>query len=131
MHASLPGFRMPDDEQVQHAADAFRMLSDPTRMKIMWALLQGETSVACLAELVGAAPTAVSQHLSKLRLAGIVRGRRQGTYVYYTAADEHVRRLLTEALFHAEHDLERGNRPVDDGAATDSAGTPTPGASPR
>ena len=119
---------MPDDEQVQHAADAFRMLSDPTRMKIMWALLQGETSVACLAELVGAAPTAVSQHLSKLRLAGIVRGRRQGTYVYYTAADEHVRRLLTEALFHADHDLERGHGP--EGAAADRAG-PTPGASLR
>jgi len=129
MHASLPGFRMPDDEQVQHAADAFRMLSDPTRMKIVWALLQGETSVACLAELVGAAPTAVSQHLSKLRLAGIVRGRRQGTYVYYTAADEHVRRLLTEALFHTDHDLERGHGP--EGATPDSAGPTTPGASLR
>ena len=131
MHASLPAFRMPDDEQVQHATDAFRMLSDPTRMKIMWALLQGETSVACLAELVGAAPTAVSQHLSKLRLAGIVRGRRQGTYVYYTAADEHVRRLLTEALFHADHDLEGGHGPGDDGATADSAGSPTPGGSLR
>jgi DNA-binding transcriptional ArsR family regulator len=129
MHASLPGFRMPDDEQVQHAADAFRMLSDPTRMKIMWALLQGETSVACLAELVGAAPTAVSQHLSKLRLAGIVRGRRQGTYVYYTAADEHVRRLLAEALFHADHDLERGRGP--EGATADRVGPTTPGASLR
>jgi DNA-binding transcriptional ArsR family regulator len=129
MHVSLPGFRMPDDEQVQRAADAFRMLSDPTRMKIMWALLQGETSVACLAELVGAAPTTVSQHLSKLRLAGIVRGRRQGTFVYYTAADEHVRRLLTEALFHADHDLERGHGP--EGATADGAEPTTPGASVR
>ena len=85
---------MPADDQVERAADAFRLLSDPTRMKIIWALLQGETSVACLAELIGAAPTAVSQHLSKLRLAGIVRGRRQGTFVYYTAADDHIRRLL-------------------------------------
>ena len=103
MHASLPDFRMPADDQVERAADAFRLLGDPTRMKILWALLQGETSVACLAELVGAAPAAVSQHLSKLRLAGIVRGRRQGTFVYYTAADDHVRRLLTEALFHGDH----------------------------
>lgn len=103
VHTSLSGFQMPDDEQVERAADAFRLLSDPTRMKIMWALLQGETSVACLAELVGAAPTAVSQHLSKLRLAGIVRGRRSGTFVYYTAADDHVRRLLAEALFPSDH----------------------------
>ncbi len=48
-------------------------------------------------------PTTVSQHLAKLRLAGLVQGRRQGTFVYYTAADEHVRALLAEALFHAEH----------------------------
>ncbi|MFF3239180.1 ArsR/SmtB family transcription factor [Micromonospora sp. NPDC002931] len=94
---------MPHDEQVQLAADGFRLLADPTRIKILWALLQGESSVACLAELVGAAPTAVSQHLAKLRLAGLVRGRREGTFVYYSAADVHVQRLLTEALFHADH----------------------------
>lgn len=98
MHSSLPEFRMPDDERVQRAADAFRLLSDPTRLKILWALLQGETSVACLAELVGAAPTAVSQHLAKLRLAGIVRGHRRGTFVYYTPADAGVISLLAEAL---------------------------------
>ncbi|PXY31053.1 ArsR/SmtB family transcription factor [Prauserella muralis] len=102
MHTSLPDFHMPDDEQVQVAAEQFRLLADPTRVKILWALLQGETSVACLAELVGAAPTAVSQHLAKLRLAGLVHGRREGTFIYYTAADEHVRRLLTEALFQGE-----------------------------
>ena len=101
VHESLPGFLIPDDEHVRRAADAFRLLADPTRIKILWALLQGETSVACLADLVNAAPTAVSQHLSKLRLAGLVRGRRQGTFVYYAAGDEHVRRLLAEALFHA------------------------------
>jgi DNA-binding transcriptional ArsR family regulator len=103
MHESLPGLRMPNDEQVHLAAETFRMLSDPTRMKILWALLQGESSVACLAELVGAAPTAVSQHLAKLRLAGLVNGRREGTFVYYSAANVHVRRLLDEALFHADH----------------------------
>jgi DNA-binding transcriptional ArsR family regulator len=94
---------MPNDEQVHLAAEGFRLLADPTRIKILWALLQGESSVACLADLVGAAPTAVSQHLAKLRLAGLVRGRREGTFVYYSAADIHVRALLAEALFHADH----------------------------
>jgi DNA-binding transcriptional ArsR family regulator len=103
VHESLPEFHMPDSEQVHRAADAFRLLADPTRIKLLWALLQGETSVACLAELVDAAPAAVSQHLSKLRLAGLVQGRRQGTFVYYTAADDHVHRLLAEALFHTDH----------------------------
>jgi DNA-binding transcriptional ArsR family regulator len=103
MHTSLPDFEMPQDEQVHLAAETFRMLADPTRIRVLWALLQGESSVACLAELAGAAPTAVSQHLAKLRLAGLVKGRREGTFVYYSAADEHVRRLLNQALFHADH----------------------------
>ena len=94
---------MPLDEQVHLAAEAFRLLADPTRIKILWALLQGESSVACLADLVGATPTAVSQHLAKLRLAGLVHGRREGTFVYYSAADVHVQHLLTEGLFHADH----------------------------
>lgn len=94
---------MPTDEQVHLAVESFRMLADPTRVKLLWALLQGESSVSCLAELVGASPTTISQHLAKLRLAGLVRGRREGTFVYYIAADEHVRALLAEALFHAEH----------------------------
>jgi DNA-binding transcriptional ArsR family regulator len=103
VHADVPDFQMPNEEQVHLAAEGFRMLADPTRIKILWALLQGESSVACLAELVGGAPTAVSQHLAKLRLAGLVRGRREGTFVYYSAADVHVRHLLDEALFHADH----------------------------
>lgn len=102
MHDGIPDFTMPADDQAHLAAESFRLLADPTRIKILWALLQGESSVACLGDLVGASPTVVSQHLAKLRLAGLVRGRRQGTFVYYTAADVHVRRLLSEALFHAE-----------------------------
>lgn len=94
---------MPADEQVAFASDGFRMLADPTRLKILWALSQGEASVANLADLVGAAPAAVSQHLAKLRLANLVRVRRSGTYAYYSATDAHVTRLLTEALDHAGH----------------------------
>src|SRR3954453_17053234 len=94
---------MPNDEQVHLAAEGFRLLADPTRIKILWALLQGESSVACLADLGGAAPTAVRQHLAQRPLAGLVKGRREGTYVHYSAADTHVRALLAEALFHADH----------------------------
>ncbi|WP_031466493.1 ArsR/SmtB family transcription factor [Sciscionella sediminilitoris] len=124
MHTSQPEFPMPADEQVQLAAESFRMLADPTRIKVLWALLHGESSVACLAELAGAAPAAISQHLAKLRLAGLVTGRREGTFVYYSAANEHVRRLLSQALFHADH--------VDRGILSDSTPhTHTPGPSSR
>jgi len=103
VHTSISGFNMPSEEQVNHAAESFRMLSDPTRIKVLWALLQGESSVACLAELADVAPAVVSQHLAKLRLAGLVKGRREGTFVYYTAADQQVLRLLNQALFHVDH----------------------------
>jgi DNA-binding transcriptional ArsR family regulator len=98
VHGTLPDFDMPGDDDARAAAERFRLLADPTRVKILWALAQGETSVACLAELVGATPTAVSQHLSKLRLAGLVRGRRDGTFVHYTAVDADVSALLAAAL---------------------------------
>ncbi len=112
MHDGLPELSMPNEEQVHLAAASFRMLADPTRIRILWALLQGESSVTCLAELVSASSTTVSQHLAKLRLAGLVRGRREGTFIYYAAADTHVRALLAEALFHADHtDRELGDDP--------------------
>jgi DNA-binding transcriptional ArsR family regulator len=98
-----PVHASPDDQHARIAAETFRMLADPTRVKILWALFQGESSVNVLAELVGAAPTVVSQHLSKLRLAGLVENRREGTFAYYWATDAHVHRLLAEALSHAEH----------------------------
>lgn len=103
MHQQLPAFEMPDDADVQVAADAFRMLSDKNRIKILVALLQGESSVNCLAELIQASPSAVSQHLAKLRLAGLVQVRREGTFAYYAAANSHIQRLLGEALSHADH----------------------------
>ena len=119
---------MPTEEQTHLAAEGFRMLADPTRIKILWALLHGESSVACLAELVSAAPTAVSQHLAKLRLAGLVRGRREGTFVYYSAADIHVQTLLAEALFHADHtDRDLPDHPSGDLAAHTSPLTPVAG----
>ena len=94
---------MPAPEDVRRAADALRMLADPTRLNILWALMQGETSVACLAELAGTSPTAVSQHLSKLRLAGLVTNRREGAFIYYALADHHIGEMVRQALSHADH----------------------------
>jgi DNA-binding transcriptional ArsR family regulator len=105
MHEDRQELEMPTAAQVAVASDAFRLLSDPTRIKVLWALRQGESSVSCLAEVVGASPTAVSQHLSKLRWAQLVSVRREGTFAYYSAADGHVAHLLAEALHHADHQV--------------------------
>jgi DNA-binding transcriptional ArsR family regulator len=103
VHGGIDGFDMPAQDDVRRAAEALRMLADPTRLNILWALMQGETSVACLADLAHTSPTAVSQHLSKLRLAGLVTNRRAGTFVYYTLADDHIGELVRQALSHVDH----------------------------
>lgn len=95
--------RDPSEAQVSWAVDTFKLLADPTRLRIVWALLHGEHSVNNLADHVAAQPAAVSQHLAKLRLARLVRTRRQGTQIHYLIDSDHVRRLAEEALFHADH----------------------------
>lgn len=82
------------------------MLADATRVRIVLALADaGELSVNSLADLVGKSPAAVSQHLAKLRLARMVTTRQDGTRVFYALADEHAKRLVTDAVFQAEHSL--------------------------
>lgn len=94
---------MPDEEKVDVAVGTLKLLADPTRLRLLWALLHGEHSVNQLAGHVGAQPAAVSQHLAKLRLARLVRTRRDGNHVFYLADDRHLRRLVGEALAHADH----------------------------
>jgi DNA-binding transcriptional ArsR family regulator len=95
--------KAPDNEQVLAAVEGFRLLGDPTRVRLLWALLQGERSVNDLAEVVGAQPSAISHHLAKLRLARLVRPRREGTRMYYVMENDHVAQLLREGLFYADH----------------------------
>jgi DNA-binding transcriptional ArsR family regulator len=95
-----------DSGLVEVAVEIFAMLADPTRVRIVLALAGGELSVNTLADLVGKPAAAVSQHLAKLRLARIVHPRQEGTRVFYRLANEHVSRLVTDAMFQAEHSTE-------------------------
>lgn len=79
------------------------MLADATRVRLLWALLEGELSVNQLADATSKPATAVSQHLAKLRMARLVRTRRQGTQVFYRIESDHVRQLVEDAVFHADH----------------------------
>ena len=98
MHASIDDFLMPEPREVEAVADRLRLLADPTRLRIVCALAQGETNPTCLAELAGVGIPAVSQHLAKLRLAGICRPRREGQRVWYELVDTRVRDLVRELL---------------------------------
>lgn len=79
------------------------MLSDATRVQILWALVDRELAVNDLAEHLGRAPASISQHLAKLRMARLVQTRRAGTQVFYRIENEHVAQLVTDAVHNAEH----------------------------
>ena len=98
MHANIDDFVMPHPAEVEVVAGRLRLLGDPTRLKILCALVQGESHVACLADLAGAGVATVSQHLAKLRLAGIVHPRREGQHMIYELIDVGVRELVSELL---------------------------------
>ena len=91
------------DDQVGLVVEVFRMLADHTRIQVLWALTETELSVNDLAERVGKPAPSVSQHLAKLRMARLVRTRREGTQVFYRLENDHVRQLVTDAVFNAEH----------------------------
>lgn len=93
---------MPDD-QVSLVVEVFRMLADATRVQVLWALTEREMSVNELAEHVGKPAPSVSQHLAKLRMARLVRTRREGTTIFYSVENEHICQLVTDAVFNAEH----------------------------
>ncbi len=93
---------IPDDE-VNLIVEVFRMLADPTRIRVLWALTGGELSVTELAEQVDKPAPSVSQHLAKLRMARLVRTRREGTTIFYSLENEHVSQLVADAVFNAEH----------------------------
>ena len=93
----------PPDPDVELAVETFRMLSDGTRVRILWALIDRELSVNELAMAISKPPASVSQHLAKLRLSHTVTTRREGNQVFYRLESDHVARLVTDAIHNAEH----------------------------
>ena len=90
-------------DQVALAVEVFRMLADGTRIQILWALIDQELPVNELATRVGKPAPSVSQHLAKLRMARLVRTRREGNQIFYQLENDHVRRLIVDGVHNAEH----------------------------
>ncbi|MCP2257385.1 DNA-binding transcriptional regulator, ArsR family [Streptoalloteichus tenebrarius] len=99
-----PAAPLPPD-LLQDAAATFGMLSATVRLHIMWLLAAGERDVGTLADQVGQSVATVSHHLAKLRLAGLVRARREGKRQVYLVDDPHVVELVRLAVRH--HDALR------------------------
>jgi DNA-binding transcriptional ArsR family regulator len=92
-----------EEDQVSLIVEVFRMLADATRIQLLWSLIDGELSVNDLAERVSKPAPSVSQHLAKLRMARLVRTRRAGTTIFYSFENDHIRQLVVDAVFNAEH----------------------------
>ena len=86
-----------------HLADLFSALSDPTRLRIISVLLDGELNVGELAGQLGMTGSAVSHQLRGLRFMHLVRSRKNGRQVFYALDDDHVAKLYRLGLEHIEH----------------------------
>jgi len=94
--------RLIGADSVNAVADVFRLLGDPTRVRLVDALMQGERCVCDLATLVGMTESAVSHQLRLLRQARLVRVRRAGRLMFYSVDDHHVAGLLHDTRRHVE-----------------------------
>lgn len=86
-------------------ADTFKVLSDPTRIRILALLAHGELCVSCIAEALEMTHSAISHQLRLLRAANLVKFTKEGKEVIYSLDDEHVLSLFDQALDHVKHKL--------------------------
>ena len=93
---------MPREEVVLEMADIFRMLSEPSRLRIVLALTKGESCVYHLVEACGGTQSGVSHQLRVLKDNKIVKSRRAGQSVFYSIADEHIYKMLAIGIEHAD-----------------------------
>jgi DNA-binding transcriptional ArsR family regulator len=91
---------LPSDGTVRALAETFRAMSDPTRVRIIAALVRQELCVGDLADMVGLTTSAVSHQLRLLRGQRLVKYRREGRLAFYSLDDEHIEHLFAEGLRH-------------------------------
>lgn len=93
---------MKPDPSIAALSETFRVLGDPTRLRIVHALSGGELCVCDLANVLGAAQSTVSHSLRALRQLRLVRYRKEGKIAYYALDDAHIASLVTQGFRHVE-----------------------------
>ena len=96
---------MPNEEDVVRVAASFKSISEPSRLKILFALRHGEMCVYHIVEAVGGTQSAVSHQLRLLKANGIVKSRREGQNILYSLSDEHVVAVLELACAHLKCEI--------------------------
>ena len=93
---------LPPAERLYALAELFKIFGDSTRLKILYALLEGELCVCDLAGLMAVSQSAVSHQLRVLKNSKLVKFRREGKTIYYSLADSHVESILSQGMEHIE-----------------------------
>ena len=92
--------KMPSHAILNNLSDFFKVMGDPTRIRLLWALEESEMCVCDMAVLLDMTKSAVSHQLKALKNAKLVKYRRDGKHMYYTLDDDHVKRILEMGLDH-------------------------------
>jgi DNA-binding transcriptional ArsR family regulator len=95
---------LPAQKVLENLGEFFKVLTDPTRLKILYALGAGELCVFDLSVSTGASVSSVSHHLAALKRVRLVKGRREGRIIYYSLDDEHVQSIIKYARDHLAED---------------------------
>lgn len=95
--------KMLDEHLASNLSDIFKALGDPTRLKIIYALVQNELCVHDLSVVLEMAQSAVSHQLRYLRNLRIVKRRKKGKTVFYSLDDDHVEQIFVQTLQHIKH----------------------------
>ncbi len=99
-----PALTTLDEQTAMRLSALFDSLSDPTRLRILAALMAGEVNVGDLVQLVGLSKSAVSHQLRGLRDKRVIRTRKQGRQVFISLDDEHIAELFQRGLDHVCHE---------------------------
>ena len=94
---------MLEAETIDSLSKLFKVLGDPTRIKILWALNVHDLCVLDICEVLGMTKSAVSHQLGTLKEAQLVKARREGKEVYYSLDDEHVKEIFETGIVHVSH----------------------------
>ncbi|KXA30977.1 transcriptional repressor SmtB family protein [Peptoniphilus harei] len=90
---------------INNLSQIFKTLSDPTRIKIIYALMNGPLCVSDISELLGMSQSSISHQLALLRTQNLIKVKRRGRRAYYSLDDAHVLCIFKDGLEHAEHKL--------------------------
>ena len=91
---------LPEQKILESLGEFFKVLTDPTRLKILYTLGAGELCVFDLSISTGASVSSVSHHLAALKRVRLVKGRREGRVIFYSLDDEHVKSIIKYARDH-------------------------------